>query len=101
MKKDLSKQTIALATQAQPSTGGDGNKKKKKGGHYCVEGWRLEKKGESLMKDDKEWHWCTKDHYSDVKVKNGMCARHKTDEHDWSKTTLGKNNSQRRIRSSY
>ena len=89
METKFSNQTVALATQDQPSTdpGGNGKKKRGKGkGPYCVEVWRLEKKSESLMKDGNEWHWCTKDHYHDNAVKNGMYAPHKTSEHDaWRK----------------
>ena len=90
MKASIAKNTIALTTQtsrppvdsANPRTGNRNNRNTP----YTVAAWRLEKKGESQTKDEIEWHWCTKDHYSGGVVHNGMYARHKTYEHDaWRK----------------
>ena len=86
MKASIAKNTIALTTKtgqepsnpAVPKTGNRNNRNTP----YTVAAWRLEKKEESLTKDEIEWHWCTKDHYSAGIVHNGMYARHKTCDHD-------------------
>ena len=76
MKASIYKNTIALTTQtgkppvdsANPQTGNHNNRNTP----YRVASWRLEKKGEPQTKDGIEWHWCTKDHYSDGVVHNSM-----------------------------
>ena len=90
MKVSIAKNTISLTTQtsrppfdsANPRTCNLNNRNTL----YTVAASRLEKKGESHNKDEIEWHWCTKEHYSGGVVHNGMYACYKTYEHDaWQK----------------
>ena len=75
---------LATGTDAQPDASKRRGQRNKK--PYEVEAWRLEKKGDTIVKDTVEWTWCTKDHYSGGDKHNGMYVRHKTSEHDaWRK----------------
>ncbi len=84
----LDKQVIVLATQekkvATPDAGvGRGSScRGKKDGPYTVPAWHLIKKEDKVLNNGKEYYWCTGDHYSGGVKHNGMCADHKTCNHN-------------------
>jgi hypothetical protein len=48
--------------------------------------WRLIKKEDMVTDNEKDYHWCTGDHYSSGEKYNGMYADHKSSKHDaWHK----------------
>ena len=49
---------------------------------YTVDVCQLVNKEDTVTVDEKNWYWCTKDHYSGGLVHNGMYALHKTYKHD-------------------
>jgi hypothetical protein len=81
---------VALTTQVQnlekklnsgdykKSSGGNSNHDNKKSSKLNVAEWRLTKTfGNSVVKDDKTWHWCSKQHNKG----KGMYVTHKEEDH--------------------
>ncbi len=92
----LNKQVIALATQANKEVtpnaggGGGGSHHVKRDGPYTVPAWRLIKKEDKVITNDKEYYWCTGDHYSGGVKHIGMYADHKTCNHNEWRSKMDK-----------
>jgi hypothetical protein len=89
LQTKLEKQVVAFATQAKsvinPSSEINANGGKgygKKDGPYTVTEWRLTKKEDTVTSNSKTYHWCNGHHYSGGIKYNGICADHKSCDHD-------------------
>ena len=86
LQKNMARNTIALATKADPAAAGTTPTRRGKKQPYTVEAWRLVKTTDTVEVKGTTWHWCTKDHYSGGEVHNGMYAKHDCAGHDaWRK----------------
>ena len=64
---------------------------------YTTDPWRLQFKGQSIEFSGIPWYWCTKPHWSNRKMYNGMYCRHKTEDHDkWRRAIDSKKDKSRK-----
>ncbi len=96
MQAKFNQQIASFATQASSAKKenyansapkADGETRRSQRAPYSVAAWRLVKTEDKVTMNGKDYHWCTKDHYSGSQKYNGMYADHKQLDHDsWRKS---------------
>ena len=77
LEKQLASGGAAHATSGSGGGSGGGNKKKPK---LMIPEWRTVKKGASVEKDGKTWHWCP--HHFKEGLFDDLYMPHKPEDHD-------------------
>jgi hypothetical protein len=93
MQSKFDQQVASFATQAKkkitptPAFNQDRGSRRPKRVPYTVAAWRLVKNEDKITVNDRDFHWCTGDHYRGGVKHNRMYANHKSSDHGaWRKS---------------